>query len=271
MLIAIQGEIGSFHHMAACAWYGKDTEILPCKTFQDVFEAIKTGKADTAIVAIENSLFGSINEVYDLLLSYRIPIVGEIPLRVQQCLIGRHSATVQTITHVYSHPVALAQCSDYLASQLPNAERSERYDTAESVAYVMNLDDHSAAIASPLAAKLYKAKIIQADIQNHDMNFTRFLVLDAHANIKNPNKSSLILQTTHEAGALYRALGIFAKANANLTKLQSRPIKGKVWKYMFYIDVACSQHTLEACTIELQNQGCDVINLGSYKKATSEL
>jgi len=269
MRVAIQGELGSFHHMAAVDWYGPDIEIVACETFKAVFETVKNKQAETAIVAIENSLFGSINEVYDLLLAYKIPITGEVPLRVEQCLIGNAHTSLRTITHVHSHPVALAQCSDFLDDSLPHAERIENHDTASSVALVMASEDNSlAAIASPLAAGLHDATIIKKNIENHDANYTRFLVLDPKAqSLKKPTKASLVIQTNHKAGSLYGALGVFAEAGINLTKLQSRPIVGRIWKYMFYVDIELENQDVQQTLDTLNALGCTVTLLGLYQRA----
>ena len=268
MRVAIQGELGSFHHGAAVRWYDESIEIVACETFRAVFESVKTGSADVAIVAIENSLYGSINEVYDLLLKYKIPIVGEVPERIHQCLIGIDSTVSLTkITHVYSHPVALAQCSDYLDKHLPQAERIENHDTAASVELIMSQkDSHAVAIAGEFASHMHKAHILRKNIQNHDTNYTRFLVLDPRSKqVIETNKASLVLRTNHQPGALYNALGVFAGEGINLSKLQSRPIPGKVWRYMFYIDVEGQIDALKDCVTKLRQQDCEVVILGQYK------
>jgi prephenate dehydratase len=272
MRVAIQGELGSFHHSAAIRWYGESIEIVACNSFAAVFAAMKTGQADIAIVAIENSLYGSINDVYDLLLVHKYPIVGEIPERIHQCLIGiNESITFDEITHVYSHPVALAQCSIFLDTYLPNAERVENHDTAASVELISKLCQRdSVAIAGPIAAKLHGAAILKKNIENSDANYTRFLVLEPNAKeISGANKASLVIKTNHQPGALYQALGVFAEAGINLSKLQSRPIPGKVWKYMFYVDIEANQKQLTEVTKQLLLQDCEVIVLGEYIAANS--
>lgn len=267
MNIAIQGELGSFHHSAAVKWYGNDITIIACETFSDVFRAVVNKQADAAICAIENSLYGSINEVYDLLLRHKIPIVGEIPERIHQCLIGiQPDIPLGSITQVHSHPVALAQCSAFLDNYLPNAERIENADTAGSVDLITQLGNKKyVAIASEFGAHRYGAKILKQNIQNHDMNYTRFLVLDSQTNIKDANKASLVIRTNHQPGALYKALGVFADAGINLTKLQSRPIPGKVWRYMFYVDISIEDQKLDAIIKHLEAQKCMVTLLGLYK------
>lgn len=271
MRIAIQGEKGSFHHSAVIEWYGNSVDIVPCDTFKEVFDAIKNNEADSGIIAIENSLFGSINEVYDLLLKYKIPIVGEIPMRIHQCLIGiDKSINFGSVIHVYSHPVALAQCGTFLDQYLPTAERIENTDTAGSVELIKKLGNPNyLAIASSLAAKLYGCQIIKNSIEDHSTNYTRFLVIEpAGIAPKDANKASIVLKTNHQPGALYEALGIFAKAGINLSKLQSRPIPGKVWRYMFYIDIEINKSSIPSLTEQLNKLNCDVTVLGLYNSAT---
>lgn len=263
--IAIQGEIGSFHHAAALSWYGDQIEIIACKTFRRVFESIKNGKADVGIVAIENSLHGSINEVYDLLLEYRIPIVGEVAEHIHQCLIGVPGAEISRIKYVHSHPVALSQCSHYLDTTLPEAERVENYDTAASVSFIkeLNQKDH-VAIASKLAAKLNDMEVLKHDIQNADENFTRFLVIDHETKQDITTKSSLVVETQHTPGALYDILGVFEKYNVNIAKLQSRPIKNVLWRYMFFIDIECDTTTVHSVIADINSRGASATLLGSY-------
>lgn len=266
--IAIQGEVGSFHHAAALSWYGSTIEIIACKTFRSVFESLKSGQAQAAIVAIENSLHGSINEVYDLLLEYRFPICGEVAERVHQCLIGQPGSTLTDIEVVHSHPVALSQCSDYLDSAHPHAERIEYYDTAASVKLIKNLKNHHhGAIASSLAAKLHNMHILQSDIQNADTNFTRFLAIQPKAVINHSTKSSLVIETQHTPGALYDVLGICKQYNVNIAKLQSRPCKNAVWRYMFFIDIECDTTTTTLIIDEINAIGAAATLLGSYVAA----
>lgn len=268
--VAIQGELGSFHHGAAISWYGKDVKIVPCATFKDVFVALDKGLAEKAIIAIENSLYGSINEVYDLLLKHSYPIVGEIPERIHQCLIGFSSTSISDITHVYSHPVALSQCSDYLDDNLPTAKRLETYDTAVSVKQIKDRGDKNrVAIAGTIAADLHNMHILHKDIQNHETNYTRFLVLERKPLAKKSNKASLVIETNHEPGALFKVLEKFDASSLNLSKLQSRPIPGKLWRYMFYIDVEADDKQLQDVLNKLQSLKCSVTNLGQYAKASS--
>lgn len=272
MRIAIQGEQGSFHHMAARHWFGEDVQIVSCRSFADVFDAMQRDAADQAVVAIENSLYGSINEVYDLISARSLHIIGEISERIHQQLITLPNVELQDIQTVVSHPVALEQCTEFLSRKLPQAERVEYHDTAAAVTYIKKLgDDSVAAIAGRWAAELENLPVLQGNIENDHMNYTRFVVLAKDAQpTPDANKSSLVLQTSHEAGALYKALGIFAEAGINLTKLQSRPIIGKVWQYQFYIDVESAGLPLHELVGTLEANGCGVLVLGEYKAAQTE-
>lgn len=268
-LIALQGERASFHDIAARQFFGDDINILPCETFTKAIEQLENKKADYAVVAIENSLYGSINEVYDLLLEDHAWIAGEVYLRIAQCLISLPGATIENIKEVHSHPVALAQCEDFLDTKLPKAERFEHHDTAGSVADIKKWNKNDkAAIASRSAAKLHGLEILAEEIETHHENYTRFVVISRQPEtVSGANKSSLVLITDHRPGSLYQALGVFAKAGINLSKLQSRPIIGQAWHYMFYVDVEedANSKLLNNVSQELKLGGCEVTILGSYQ------
>lgn len=273
--VAIQGMEASFHDIAAKQYFGKDITIVACETFKDIFAALKNNQSDFAICAIENSLYGSINETYDLLLKYHFSIIGEVYLRIEQCLIGFKGTRLQDITEVYSHPVALAQCEEYIDAYLHNAKRLEFHDTAASVDKIKTLSNkHAVAIASKEASKLHGMEVLAYSIETNKQNYTRFIVIQAAADKMddNVNKTSMIIKTSHKPGALYDALGVFAKRSINLSKLQSRPIIGKAWHYIFYVDVdaGVKDEPLKAAIIDLNKQGCDVKLLGSYKNGTIE-
>lgn len=273
MKIAIQGEAGSFHELAAHRWFGTSIDLICCPTFGGVFAAMQNNQADAAVVAVENSLYGSINEVYDLLQKFSFPIIGEIPERIHQNLITLSGTDPKDITQVFSHPVALAQCSEFLDKNLPRAERIELHDTAAAVEHIKDMGNPGyAAIASSSAAALHGLPILQAAIEDQTTNFTRFLVLQKNpTHIQTANKASLILQTNHQPGALYRVLGVFADANVNIVKLQSRPIIGKVWKYQFYLDVQTAGRPLQNFISEITSQGCEITILGEYLAAPTTL
>lgn len=269
MTIAIQGDRASFHDIAAAQYFNGSQKRVFCDTFSQTFSALTRGDVDFALCAIENSLYGSINEVYDLLLAHDVKIIGEVYLRIEQCLIGLPGTTLEELIEVHSHPVALAQCERYLDDALPNATRMEYHDTAASVEMIAKLQDRSiAAIASRQAAELYGMEVLAPSIETDAQNYTRFVVLAKQAtDLSDTDKTSMILQTDNSAGALYRALGCFAKRGIDLTKLQSRPVIGRAWKYIFYIDVSVGMQDASFAAIleELRTQDCEATVLGSYK------
>lgn len=268
MRIAIQGEAASFHHTAAIQWFGDTATIIPCNTFADVFRTVDEHRADAAVVAIENSLYGSINQVYDLLESHHHPIIGEVHLPVRQQLIGTSRVD---ITHIYSHPVALAQCERFLDTHYPNAERIEHADTAGAVHFISQQHNpHYAAIASAAAAALYDVPIIQSNIEDNPANITRFLIIDPQGTPPtDANRTSLVLTTTHTPGALAAVLSRFAEAGVNLSKLQSRPIHGKPWHYSFYLVVDTAGETLHAALKDIEPHITSLKILGEYHHDTS--
>jgi len=267
MRIAIQGELGSFHHAVARQWFGETAPIVPADTFPAVFEHIASGNADVAVVAIENSLYGSINQVYDLIESYGYPIVGEVHLRVSQQLIGLDPDA--EITHIYSHPVALAQCEAYLDAHYPHAKRIEYHDTAAAVGYVKSTNNpHYAAIAGQQAATLHSVPVIASAIEDNTQNYTRFLVLDPNGTAPvNADRTSLVVTTNHTPGALARILTIIADAGINLSKLQSRPIIGQPWSYRFYLVLDVAGPLLEEALVSISPFTENVTVLGEYKHA----
>jgi prephenate dehydratase len=271
MKVAIQGQAASYHHLAAKKFFGNDVDILPCDTFKLAFQAIEDNKTEYAVIAIENSLYGAINPVYDLLLKKRFWISGEIYLRIQHCLIGLPGASKDNLQEIYSQIMALAQCEKYLDKNFSHAKHIEHHDTVASVELVKKLGDKSkAAIASEASAKLHNMQILDKEIEDNKQNFTRFLVLQKKPeNNDSSNKTSLALITSHKPGSLYRALGVFEKYDINLTKLQSRPIKETAWRYMFYIDVSVGllNEKLQQALTELKAQDCETILLGSYQSS----
>src|SRR3990167_3465526 len=267
--VAIQGQQASFHDIAARRFLGTDVKIVNCETFEATFAALASGKADKIVVALENSLFGSINQTYDLLLKYKFWIAGELYLHIKQCLIGLPGTKLSDITEVYSQLPALAQCETFLDTKLPHAKRIEQHDTAASVAVVKAWNDpHKVAIASAEAAQLHGLKVLAQEIETYKHNYTLFVLIEKTKSVsKSANKTSMVITTDHKPGALYSALGVFAGSQMNLTKLQSRPIMGKAWHYLFYLDVDAAVETVEfkAVLKSLKKQGCQVTILGSYQ------
>ncbi len=265
MNVAIQGSNSSFHAIAARSLFSEDINLIECLHFKDVFAAVKSGSADYGVVAIENSLYGSINDTYDLLVKHDLHICGETYEQIGLHLLGTKDSTLDTITDVYSHPAALGESDEYLDTHLPKAERHEYSDTALSAKLVADSNDPTkASIAGDVAAIAHGLTCLAKNIETHKDNYTRFITLGSS---KNPTpskncKSSIIFQTANTPGSLYAALGVFAHRSLNLTKLESRPIVGKAWQYMYYIDFdgEFSQELQQ----ELSKYAAGIRLLGSY-------
>lgn len=265
MNIAIQGQGGSFHDHVAMQWFKSACDIVPCTSFADVFEAYESGDADAIVCAVENTIYGSINEVYQLIEDCSAPIIGEVKLQVNQHLIGLGSATPKTITEIYSHPVALAQCRNFLSAHYPHAELIEYFDTAGAVEFVKSLNSPTAAaIAGEQAATLYGLPVIAKNIQDSEHNHTRFLILQATDTDPRANRAALVVTTTHKPGALAEVLNTFAAAGVNLEKLQSQPIVGKPWEYKFYMVVDTAGSALRAVVEQIEKSDHAVALLGEY-------
>lgn len=237
--VAIQGERGAFSEMAARQLLGQNVEILGCQRFDDVFQSLKNGKVKVAVIPIENTLHGSVHENYDHLLHYGFPIVGETNVRIVHNLIAAPGVPLSKVRRVFSHPVALNQCLDFLAAH-PGMERVPFYDTAGSVKMLMEegLTD-AAAIASSVAAENYEARILKKSIEDDRQNFTRFFLLGNKKplNSDRPMKISIVFSTKNAPGALFRSLSALALRDISLTKIESRPLRGKPWEYLFYVDL----------------------------------
>lgn len=235
MKVAFQGEPGAYSEQAVRGYFGP-VETLPCETFETAFEAVVSGACDSALVPIENSLAGSIHQNYDLLLQNNLHITGEYLLRVRHCLIGLPGADKAGIRRVYSHPQALGQCAAYLRALGVKVEPA--YDTAGSVQLVKTLADPSnAAIASRDAAGIHGMQVLQEDIEDNPENYTRFLAIAAEPVVpQGEAKTSIVFTLKNEPGALFKALSVFALRDIDLTKIESRPLAGKPWEYLFYID-----------------------------------
>jgi prephenate dehydratase len=239
MKIAFQGEPGAYSEAAALAYFGEGSDTAPCHNFEDVFAAVEAGDCERGMLPIENSLAGSIHRNYDLLLEHNLHIVGEYFLRVHHCLIALPGATMQDIHKVISHPQALAQCDHYLRS-LPGVTSEAVFDTAGSVRLIREQGDrHVAAIASSRAAVVYGLPILVDGIEDHPANFTRFLAVATQPVPRDGEaKTSIVFTLRNLPGALYKALAVFALRDIDLCKIESRPLAGQPWEYLFYIDFA---------------------------------
>ncbi len=242
--ICIQGYEGSFHQVAARHFFGKTVEVIPCASFR---ELVKTSSDATqsagAVMAIENSIAGSILPNYNLLLKSNLQVVGEVYLSISQNLMVNKEVQLSDIKEVHSHPMAILQCLDYLEKQ--HWKLIETDDTALSAKHVQqHKSKHIAAIASKLAAELFNLKIIAPDIQTQKTNITRFLVLKRAKEVQavaDANKASIYFQTNHSKGILSKVLTAVANENINLSKLQSMPIPGSNFKYGFFADMEFDQ------------------------------
>jgi prephenate dehydratase len=236
MKAAIQGERGCFSHEAARRML-PGCDVLPCARFVDVFDALQRGAAQAAVVPIENSLAGSVAEHYDLLFERDVFIQREFRLRIVHNLIAGPAVKLGMIRTVYSHPVALEQCRDFFRAH-PRVKSQPFYDTAGSVKYVIekNLPD-AAAIAGREAAATYKGKILKSGIEDNKRNFTRFFLLRRSRKlIACANKTSIAFAVKNVPGALFKALSVFALRDISLSKIESRPVRGRPWEYVFYVD-----------------------------------
>ena len=267
--VAYQGEPGAYSESAIYSYFGSSAQPLPCRTFSDVFRSVEMEKTAFGIVPIENSIEGSVNAVYDLFLKYDPRVCGEIILKITHCLIANPGTKLSDIKVIYSHPQALGQCRAYLESL--NCELISTYDTAGSVKMIkeQGLTD-AGAIAGERAAEIYSMNILTRDIADNPNNYTRFFVLSKNdAPPSGNDKTSVIFSTKHIPGALYQALGEFAKRKINLTKIESRPTKRRPWEYNFYLDFEghrSEQRCAEALE-GLRSKAVFVKILGSYPKA----
>jgi prephenate dehydratase len=271
LVVAIQGERGAFSHQAAIEALGAEIEILPRTSFDELFDSVVEKKADRALVPIENSLHGSIHENYDRLKNRPLHIVGETQLRIRQCLIGRPGSSVATIRRVASHPVALAQCRRFFAER-PQVEAVSAYDTAGAVQDLMKGGlATQGAIASRLAAELYGGHVLLEGIEDDPENYTRFLLLARDAGtLEAATKTSIVFVLDNKPGALYRALGVFAARELDLTKLESRPLRGHPWEHSFYLDVLGDPQGAVGDAIEELGRSCRELRiLGSYPEGLS--
>jgi prephenate dehydratase len=274
--VAFQGERGAYGEMATLQYF-PDAKLVPLKSFHDVFEAANNDEVGYIVVPVENSIEGSINEIYDILLQTRMSVIGEVYQRVIHCLITNRN--VKMIRYVYSHPQALAQCRGYL--QKKGLKPVPTYDTAGAVKMIKeNKMSDSAAIASKRAAELYDMEILDEGIEDRRNNYTRFLVLSPKKKRKKkkngkgdlhdgPHKTSIIFSVRHVPGALFGILGEFAIRKINLTKIESRPTKETPWEYNFYVDFEghLQNTAVHEALMSIKPKTSYMKILGSYKKA----
>lgn len=271
MNIAIQGEPGSFSHEAALKLV-PNAQIVPCALSAEVFAALVGGKVDVAVIPIENSLAGSVLEHFDLLLNHDVKVDRETLIRIRHNLMALPGTKMAAIDRAYSHPVALAQCRRFFADH-PTVRATAFYDTAGSVKHVMEQNDrHSAAIASEAAARFYGAEILEADIEDNPENYTRFFLVHRTADSEpdpQANKISLAFSVENRPGSLVAVLNNLAALGTNLTKIESRPVHGKPWEYIFYVDCQIQSSAEGTRALAALHQHCAMVKeLGRYVEAS---
>ncbi|MDI6802921.1 MAG: prephenate dehydratase [Bacteroidota bacterium] len=265
-IVAFQGEDGAYSQEAIFKIFGPYTHTLPCRTFEDIFKSVENEKAELGLLPIENSTAGAINQSYDLLLDHDLKISGEIIFRVRHALLAANGTTLENIRRVYSHPQALAQCEQFIASH--SWEAVSVYDTAGAARQLaVSGEPDAAAIASETAARLYGLQILATGVEDLSNNFTRFFVIgNSELPRTEKSKTSIVFTTENVPGALYDCLGYLALRRINLTKLESRPDRRNPWHYVFYLDFEGHRED-QLCRDmlnDLQNKSSFLKVLGSY-------
>jgi len=270
--IAFQGEPGAYSELAAFEHFGPEIHTLPCESFETAFEAIDQGNCTHVLLPFENSLAGSIHRNYDLILRHKVHIVGEHHLRVKHCLLGLPNTELDEVAEVHSHPQALAQCEHSLARL--GLRRIAEKDTAGSARLVKEWGNQKiAAIASGRAAEVYGLQILVDSLEDNPHNYTRFLALTTEPlTVDDPEngdfKTSVVFSLKNRPGVLFKALSVFALRDIDLSKIESRPIPGQPWQYMFYIDFIGHQQAMNCIRAldHLDELAAYVRVLGSYPR-----
>ena len=267
MKIAFQGEAGAYSEQAVFGYFGDaDADAVPCESFDAVFGVVNSEECDAGLIPIENSLAGSIHQNYDLLLRNDLHIVGEYLLRVRHCLIAMPGVKKSDVKKAISHPQALEQCAGYLRNH--GIQPGQVYDTAGSVKMLRESGQRDvAAIASRRAAGLYGMQILEEGIEDNPENYTRFLAIQREPVIpKGEVKTSIVFTLNNAPGALFKALSVFALRDIDLTKIESRPLQGKPWEYLFYIDFIDANGSSEKALAHLGEYALMVRVLGAYPR-----
>jgi prephenate dehydratase len=240
--LAYQGEPGAYSE-AAARLYSPHADTLPCKSFEEVFEAVLQKRATHGIVPMENSIGGTIHQNYDLLVDHEIPITGEVELDVVHCLQALPGTRLEDVKTVYSHPQALAQCEKYLKGLGVTVEAV--YDTAGGAKLVAEQNlQNAAALASRRAAEVFGLDVLQEAVQDFAYNITRFFIIGG-AQPAEANKTTIVFALPSTPGSLFKALSVFALRDINLSKLESRPMRGRPWEYLFYVDIESRRDDLK--------------------------
>jgi chorismate mutase/prephenate dehydratase len=272
MTIAFFGAEASFTHLAARLHFGDSSRYFPQPRIDRVFDEVEKGSVNWGVVPIENSLEGSVNITLDRLITTALKIRAEIFLRISQCLISS-TKSMKDIKKIYSHPHALAQCQVWLKTNLPNCTLGEAESTAAAVQMVRG-KKNKAAIGSSLAGEMYGMNLLAEGIEDNSSNMTRFLVIGRGESAFTGNdKTSLIFATPHSPGSLHRALSSFARRRINLTKIESHPVKERLWEYLFFVDMIghITDKQVKGCLQELKAKTTFLKILGSYPKAEGNL
>ncbi|MBY0416187.1 MAG: prephenate dehydratase [Bdellovibrionales bacterium] len=267
MKVAIQGIKASFHDVASREFFHEKFDLVECSSFNELFHSLKTGKANFAMMAIENALAGTILPNYALMEKYNFKIIGEVYLKIEMSLLALPGQKLEDIRLVQSHPMALLQCQDFL-STLKDVKIVEHADTAESALEIKTKNlVNQASIANKLAADTYGLEVLKQGIESNQLNFTRFLVLakdGLNAPVKS-NKTTISFEVEHVPGSLVKILNIFEKNNLNMTKIQSLPIIGRPYHYAFYVDLEWTKDSdFEVGMKEFQKTALRHTHFGNY-------
>ncbi|HSA35377.1 MAG TPA: prephenate dehydratase [Methanomassiliicoccales archaeon] len=272
MIVAFQGEKGAYSEDAVFSW-DAEAKALECPEFLDLFDAVRSGRADLGMLPVENSIEGSVTAANDLLFRSDLKVIGEVMVHIRHCLIGHPDAELADVRRVYSHPQALAQCRDLLTAH-PEWQKVPAFDTAGSVRMIKERGmREEAALASRRAASTYGMRVLLEDVQSVRNNITRFFVLSREGSKARGNKTALAFTTKNQPGALLECLKAFASHEVNITKLESRPWQGRTWEYVFYLDLdgdAREEKVAEALAVLRESASC-VRMFGSFKKAAQPL
>jgi prephenate dehydratase len=286
LAIGFQGEHGAYSEEAIYKHFGRDVKTVPTLSIHEVFNLTEAGAVDLGVVPVENSVEGSINETYDMLLSSNLVVIGEVVLRVVHCLIALRTARLSGIKVVYSHPQALAQCRNFVTSL--GVEPIVTYDTAGSVKMIKEKGlREAAAIAGERAARIYGLKVLKKGVEDYSTNSTRFLIVSREGpeearrpavaearrgGISRGSKTSLIFAVPHRPGSLYNALEVFAREKINLTKIESRPTKERPWEYYFFVDFEGHRQDTKVVRVlsELAKKTAFLKVLGSYPRSKAD-
>lgn len=265
LTVSYLGPEATFCHLAARNHFGSATVFRPARTIRDIFNHVESGKSNFGVAPIENTTGGTIAETLDSFVDSPLNIVSQVLLRVSHCLL-RSTANLDGVRKIYTHPQALMQCWEWMEHNLPRTALEETFSTAEA-ARRASREKSSAAIASELAAEIYGLNVVAANIEDNARNMTRFMVIGpTMAEKTGRDKTSVLFSLKDESGILHKALEPFSKRKLNLSKIESRPLKGKPWEYIFFIDIAghCKDRKVKAALSELE-QLCHFFKvLGSY-------